>query len=808
MTTDPDALLSDPDDIVVSVMADIEPDLTEEVVRQALAEAAVSRAKRRRLARALTDDPDLLTSGRPEGPRVVGEFVRALLAHGSRRAVLPKCAGCSSTGKLTSLRADGKRVCQPCDHKARAASLSCVECSRPARVYRRTRTGEAICRDCWRLPDGDPIALISAAVTTTAPDAAPATVRRAVESVAPVGNVYLMFRLLWEIEDTPGLLTGEGAKASARAARLITALTDAGVSVTAPPCHGCGEVRPLTHVLDDLRCCLTCYRKASFTACGRCGRDLPVATRRPDGTPLCSSCARHEADQMILCVLCDRVRPVGRRTTDGPLCGACYRPTLRTCAFCGKGPRRCYRAATGMPRCDTCSRTRHTCVGCGKNKYALARTEDGHLCGDCWRKDPVSYNSCRLCGRVEYLHSYGRCHSCVRDQQVRDALSRDGAIRPDLQPVHDILVADGAKAGLKRLERSSFRTILDALVDGTCPLTHEGLDGLLPNKSVAFLRAALATAGVLPSRDERLAALEQWITSATEAVTDDSERKLVRRFATWHHLRRLRREAEKHPLSPPQTTTARAGIRAAIALLAWLRGQDTELARCTQAHLDEWIDSGNTTRYNARGFIEWCRKNRHIGRSLAIPAFEKLSHVRPTDEDERWAITRRLMHDEDIAIEDRFAGLLVLLYAQRITTVSQLPITAVISEGPQTSLLLGTKPLLLPDPLDKLARKLLTRRRGHTTIGTSSDSPWLFPGAFAGQPLSSYHLGTRLKRLGIYSRPGRTSALMGLSTQLPASVLTELLGISPETATAWTQSGGNWARYAAELQDRPHPKLR
>ncbi|WP_327257274.1 hypothetical protein [Streptomyces sp. NBC_01244] len=57
--------------------------------------------------------------------------------------------------------------------------------------------------------------------------------------------------------------------------------------------------------------------------------------------------------------------------------------------------------------------------------------------------------------------------------------------------------------------------------------------------------------------------------------------------------------------------------------------------------------------------------------------------------------------------------------------------------------------------------------------------------------------------LGIYSRPGRTSVLMGLSTQLPAAVLTELLGISPETATAW--GGGNWARYAAELQGRPHP---
>ncbi|MFI5476712.1 hypothetical protein ACIA6D_41935 [Streptomyces cacaoi] len=129
-------------------MAGIEPDLAEEVVRQALAEAAVSRAKRRRLARALPDDEDLLISGPPEGPRVVAEFARALLAHGSRRAVLPKCDDCSSTGKLTSLRADGKRVCQTCDHKARAASLSCVECSRPARVYRPARRSAVTAGAC------------------------------------------------------------------------------------------------------------------------------------------------------------------------------------------------------------------------------------------------------------------------------------------------------------------------------------------------------------------------------------------------------------------------------------------------------------------------------------------------------------------------------------------------------------------------------------------------------------------------------------------------------------------------------------
>ncbi|MEV5989643.1 hypothetical protein AB0L85_32655 [Streptomyces sp. NPDC052051] len=160
------------------------------------------------------------------------------------------------------------------------------------------------------------------------------------------------------------------------------------------------------------------------------------------------------------------------------------------------------------------------------------------------------------------------------------------------------------------------------------------------------------------------------------------------------------------------------------------------------------------------------------------------------------------MHDDTLAIEGRFAGLLVLLYAQPLTMVSQLPVTSVIIEGSQTSMMLGDTPLLLPDPIDKLARQLVARRRGHITIGTSDNSPWLFPGAYAGQPLSSHHLGTRLKRLGIYSRPGRTSALMGLSAQLPAAILTELLGISPETATAWTQEGGHWARYAATLPGR------
>ncbi|MEV0143922.1 MULTISPECIES: hypothetical protein [unclassified Nonomuraea] len=792
------------DAAIITAMAVIEPDLSEEAVRRAIADAAASWAKRRRLAHALADDPDLLTSGRPGGPSVIGDFARALLTRGSRRAVLPKCADCASTKKLTGVRADGERICPSCSHKSRAVSLRCCKCSGPARVYRRTRTGEAICRDCWQPPQGDPVDLICQAIAAAVPDADPAVVRQAVESVTPISNAYLMFRLLWEIEDTPGLLTGEGAQASARAARLITALTAADVSITAPACPGCGQVRPLTQVLGDRRCCLDCYRRANSTPCGRCGRNRVVATRRSDGAPLCPVCMRHEADRLITCVLCDRVRPLARSTEDGPLCYACSRPAMQTCSLCGKGPRHCYRAATGMPRCDTCSRARRRCDGCGKDRYAAVRTEDGRLCGTCWQKNPISFTPCRLCGTVEYLHSYGRCHACVHDQKIREALSRDGVLRPELEPVHDVLLAHGPKAGLRLMKQASARTVLAALADGTCPLTHEGMDALLPNRSVAFLRAALVTAGVLPERDERFTALELWITSTTQDVSDDGERKLPQRFATWHHLRRVRREAPGHPITSTQATSVRASIRAAVALLAWLREQGTELRLCTQSHLDEWIATGTTTRYDAHGFIEWCRRNRHIGKGLQIPSRQKLSLAQPTDEDDRWTLSRHLIHDDAIAIEDRFAGLLVLLYAQPLTVICRLPVTSVVIEEAKTSLMLGERPLLLPDPLDEIARRLLARRRGHVTLGVTEDSPWLFPGALAGQHLSDFHLGTRLKRLGIYSRPGRTSALMNLSTQLPAVILTELLAISPETATAWTQAGGNWARYAAQLPDRPN----
>lgn len=58
---------------------------------------------------------------------------------------------------------------------------------------------------------------------------------------------------------------------------------------------------------------------------------------------------------------------------------------------------------------------------------------------------------------------------------------------------------------------------------------------------------------------------------------------------------------------------------------------------------------------------------------------------------------------------------------------------------------------------------------------------------------------------GIPARAGRTATLMDLAAQMPAVVLSKLLGISLATATGWNQAAGSTqAGYAAEVARRQH----
>ena len=98
--------LTEPGAVIAGVVHDAEPALGQDDIAAAIGRAAPSRAQQRRLATALSGDPGLLTSGRPEGPPQIELLIRALQERGAKRLVLPRCAHCGQPRRL--VQRDGR----------------------------------------------------------------------------------------------------------------------------------------------------------------------------------------------------------------------------------------------------------------------------------------------------------------------------------------------------------------------------------------------------------------------------------------------------------------------------------------------------------------------------------------------------------------------------------------------------------------------------------------------------------------------------------------------------------------------------
>ena len=98
---------------------------------------------------------------------------------------------------------------------------------------------------------------------------------------------------------------------------------------------------------------------------------------------------------------------------------------------------------------------------------------------------------------------------------------------------------------------------------------------------------------------------------------------------------------------------------------------------------------------------------------------------------------RQLLHDTSIHAEDRLAGFLLLLYAQRSSAIALLSTDQIAITGDEVSISFGRTPIRLPHPVDDLARKVVATRKGHATIGATAPSRWLFPGGQPGRPISA-----------------------------------------------------------------------
>jgi uncharacterized protein YidB (DUF937 family) len=789
--------VSDPVGLITELVAAAGPGLAAEQIRAVVTAVAGGRAKSRRLAAALASRPAVLADGRSPAPRAVGDLLLALRQAGAQSVSPPRCARCGKP--LRTFRRRGQDwYCAPCGQRAEP----CAGCGTARPVASRDRAGQPRCFTCPDTDGRDPVTVIFGIITGLDPAASQDAVAAAVRRSAPRPSYQQ--KLAWALEDNPRLLTGEAHLAPLRSVlRLVDALHAAGVAgITRPACPGCHRVVRIDTPLNGVRVCRTCLARSRAQQCARCGAHREPVTRDEQGRPLCAHCFISDPANLETCTGCGRRRRVHWRTPHGPLCSSCPTLPLLTCSVCGQITPCGISRATGLPWCPACQRRTAACSACGRVAPVTSGTLAGPLCAAC--TPPPAWASCPVCSDPGHP-SPGQCARCLIRRRLDELMGPAAAsLPPGLQALRrEITAAEHPGTAMLWLTNPSITPVLAGLAAGRIPLTHQGLDGLPQTRALAHLRQTLVAIGALHGRDEEMTRLEAFLAALIESQPGTERRQLLHRYLTWHLIRRLRSRNDGQPATRQQARKIRRLARGAVAFLDWLDAHDLTLGSCQQPDLDRWLtDEHAGYREEAGRLIRWARASNLTTGHLTAVAWTGPAQL--TDHQHRWAAARRLLHDAAIRPEDRLAGLLVLLYAQGATAISQMTAAQIQASDDSVRLHLGRVPIHLPEPAATIARTVLANRKGQAAIGARQPSPWLFPGGQPGRPISADGLTRRLNALGIRPGQDRSTALFQLAAEIPAAILASTLDISTKAAVTWQRhAAGDWITYAADISHRP-----
>ena len=789
--------VSDPIGLITELVAAVEHHLEPEQIRAVATAVAGGRAKSRRLASALAGRPDVLADGRSPAPRAIGDLLVALRQAGAQAVSPPCCARCGK--QLRTFQRHGRDwYCSVCGPQAEP----CAACGNIRRISSRDRAGQPRCAKCPDTDSRDPVTVIHGIIAELDPDVSRDAVATAVRLSAPRPSYQQ--KLAWALEEHPGLLTGEGHLAPLRAIpRFIETLHAAGVAgIIRPACPGCHRVVRIDKPLDGVRVCRMCIAHSRIEQCARCGARREPVTRDDQGRPLCANCFIADPANLETCTGCGRRRPVERRTPDGALCSRCPALPLLTCSICGQTTACGISRVTGRPWCPACQRRLAACSACGRLAGIASGTLAGPLCTDC--TGPPAWADCPACSDPGHP-SPGRCARCRINRRLEELMGPSSrSLPPGLQALRrDIATAEHPITAMRWLTKPSIAPVLSGLAAGRIPLTHQALDELGESQALAHLRQALVAVGALPGRDEEMVRLEAFLADLLASQRDTERRRLLHCYLIWHLVRRLRSRNNGQPVTRQQSRMIRRLARGAVAFLDWLDAHDLTLGSCRQADLDRWLaDEQAVYREEAGRLIRWARASKLTTGHLAAARWNGPAQL--IDHQHRWDAARRLLHDGTLKPEDRLAGLLVLLYAQGATAISQMTVGQIQAGDDGVRLRLGRVPIHLPEPAATLARTVLANRKGHATIGARQPSPWLFPGGQPGRPISTARLTRRLNELGIRPGQDRSTALFQLAAEIPAAILARTLAISTKAAVTWQRhAAGDWIAYAADVSRRP-----
>ena len=343
----------------------------------------------------------------------------------------------------------------------------------------------------------------------------------------------------------------------------------------------------------------------------------------------------------------------------------------------------------------------------------------------------------------------------------------------------------GAKF-LKDLERwlrksGSAAPLLREIVTGRLPLEADAINSRAQSpQGAVFILSLLVRSGVLPEMDVPSMRFEQWLKSWLDGIGEPGDRLVLRQYCAWELL-----GANKTSISSrAQYQKVRMALKHCERLLREIRLQEASLMTYPQRMLDVFLTSSSVQRDALAPFTRWLRRQGLS--SLRVEFRPSVLEGREYAANHRVQMARQFIADTDMHSVTRVAGLYYGFPLTRITSITQSQINA---DSRPVTLTVGTDPIDLPEPLaDAIVRQLgLARSRSGT---------WLFPGRIPGRPLTAGPLGIRLRKEGLMAVSARATALIELTRQLHPRVVSDLLGITPARAAAWSRlASGEWSDY-------------
>jgi hypothetical protein len=650
----------------------------------------------------------------------------------------------------------------------------------------------------------------------------------AVDAVA--AGPAVLRELTMALAADPGMLQHGAPPVAGRLTAELIARGSA--TLTMPACARCGRAGIPLYRTPGGGMCKPCTARQITAACAHCGAVKPVVARDASGQRICERCRRHDRGHRQ-CGICGQTASITVRARGGApdICASCYRMPRAVCRVCGKY-RQCNYARSDHPICPSCSpRATARCARCGQDRPPQARWPEGPVCDPCYtaalrQRGPCSgcgelrrlvappgpaattcatcaglpaMCTCADCGIEDKLYDKGRCCRCsLRHRTAALVSGGTGQVPGELAAVLTaICSARNPRTALNWLRAGAGAAILADLAAGRTAATHEALDQHPRPRAAGYLRQMLVAGAVLPPRDEELTRTEQWLAGLLASMTVPEHRRLVRAFATWQVMPRLRRSSQARRRPRTYTARARNMISTAARFLSWLSARGTTLPACRQADIDDWL-TASPGAGDVHDFLAWAARQGYCP-PFDIPRPPPRAGTGIGDS-QRWDLVTRLLRDDSIQVTDRVAGCLILLFGQNMTRVAAMTTSQVTRRGDGVYMQLGQHEIPVPGTLGSLLLTLIADGKPNTGTGSPATSPWLFPGLLPGQPITPARLAGRLRALGIPVQAGRRAALTGLAAQLPAAVLADALGLQPGTAVRWMHdAGADWNRYAANL---------